>query len=48
MQSPILNQLINDIEKNRPEIKNKNKSPIFNHNRLQLINVNYDYDDTKH
>lgn len=45
---PILNQLINDIEKNRPEIKNKkNKSPIFNHNRLQLINVNYDYDDTK-
>ena len=45
---PILDQLIVDIKQNKPEIKyNSNKNIFRTNNRFKLIDVSFDYDDTK-
>ena len=44
---PILDQLIIDV-KNKPEIKTGSNENIFkNQNHLKLVDINFDYDDTK-
>ena len=45
---PILDQLIVDVKQNKPEIKYDSSKNIFRtNNRFKLIDVSFDYDDTK-
>ncbi|WP_440938077.1 ATP-binding cassette domain-containing protein, partial [Candidatus Pelagibacter sp.] len=45
---PILDQLIIDVKKNKPEIKTDSNENIFkSQNHLKLVDINFDYDDTK-